>query len=242
MRPPELPAHAALLLDFDGTLVEIARRPDAIRVPPDLAPMLGRLSARFSGAVAIVSGRPLGELDRYLPIAIAKVGEHGAAMRPRPGGPVHRASLPPVPARWRLAATRMAANRRGMIAEQKPHGVVLHYRLWPSAAGEAEMLLASLVAERSDEFRLQPAHMAWEIVPVAVSKGHAVERLMQQPPFRGRAPVFIGDDATDEDAIAAATAMGGTGFRVKDAFATPRGVRSWLATLAEHAAPDGRGA
>lgn len=239
MRSPELPAHAALLLDFDGTLVDIARRPDAIRVPMELAPMLGRLSARFCGAVAIVSGRPLSELDHYLPIAIAKVGEHGAAMRPRPGGPVRRATLPPVPARWRLAATRMAANRRGVLAEQKPHGVVLHYRLWPAIAGEAKALLSSLVAERPDEFRLQAAHMAWEIVPVAVSKGHAVERLMQQPPFQGRTPVFIGDDATDEDAIAAALAMGGAGFRVKDSFGTPRGVRSWLATLAESRAPQG---
>lgn len=233
MRSPELPAHAALLLDFDGTLVDIARRPDAIRVPPDLAPLLGRLSATLSGAVAIVSGRPLSELDRFLPIAIAKVGEHGAAIRPRPGGPVHRATLPPVPARWRLAATRLAASRRGVLVEQKPHGVVLHFRLWPAIAGEAEALLGSLVAERPEEFRLQPAHMAWEIVPVIVSKGHAVRRLMAQPPFQGRVPVFIGDDTTDEDAIAASVALGGTGFRVKEAFGNPRGVRSWLTALAE---------
>ena len=147
--------------------------------------------------------------------------------------------MPPVPARWRLAATRMAANRRGVLAEQKPHGVVLHYRLWPSFAGEAEALLASFVTERPVEFRLQPAHMAWEIVPLGVSKGHAVERLLQQPPFQGRAPVFIGDDATDEDAIAAAISLGGTGFRVKEAFGTPRGVRTWLAALADSRAPQG---
>lgn len=232
MRPPELPNHAALLLDFDGTLVEIARRPDAIRVPQDLAPLLGRLGARFGGALAIVSGRPLAELDRYLPIAIAKVGEHGAAMRPRPGGPVHRVVLPPVPARWRLAATQLAAARRGVLAEQKPHGVVLHFRLWPSAGPEAKALLARLVAERPDQFRVQQAHMAWEIVPVAVSKGHAVAHLMDLSPFHGRTPVFIGDDTTDEEAIAAAIALGGTGFRVKDAFGSPRHVRAWLAALA----------
>jgi len=202
-------------------------------VPPDLAPILGRLAVRLSGALAIVSGRPLSELDRHLPIALAKVGEHGAAMRPRPGGPVRRVPLPPFPARWRLAASRLAAGRRGAIAEQKPHGLVLHFRQAPSLEPEAKALLAAFVAERPQEFRLQSARRAWEIVPAAVSKGHAVRRLMEQSPFAGRMPVFIGDDTTDEDAIAAAIDLGGTGFRVQDSFGSPRTLRSWLAALAE---------
>lgn len=240
MPAPELPAHPALLLDFDGTLVEIARRPDAVRVAPELAPMLGRLALRLGGALAIVSGRPLSELDRHLPIAIAKVGEHGAALRPRPGGPVQRLHLPPLPARWRLAAARLAAVRRGAVVEQKPHGLVLHFRQAPALGAEAERLLAGFAAERPHEFRLQSAHKAWEIVPVGVSKGDAVRRLMAVPPFAGRVPIFVGDDRTDEAAIEAAIALGGIGLRLQDAFGTPAALRAWLASLAQGAT--GRGA
>src|SRR5215210_1918004 len=110
---PPLPPRLALFLDFDGTLVEIAPRPDAVRVPPELLPVLSGLAARLDGALAVVSGRPLRDLDHYLPLPIAKAGDHGAAVRPVPGAPVIAPVLPHAPIAWRGQAVAFVERNAG---------------------------------------------------------------------------------------------------------------------------------
>jgi trehalose 6-phosphate phosphatase len=230
--PPLLPdqapvGRAALFLDFDGTLVEIAPRPDAIRVPAGLPALLLRLRAELEGALAVVSGRPLRELDHYLPVPLAKAGDHGAAIRVDPGLPAEAPTLPVPPDAWRQQAMALALMHPGVLVEPKTHGFALHYRQAPEAGAPAHALLAALVLD--SPFQLLAARKAWEVRPRGPSKASAVRRLMQSPAFVGRLPVFIGDDVTDEEGMDAARALGGFGWQVQDAFGSPAALRGWLA-------------
>jgi trehalose 6-phosphate phosphatase len=232
-RPPLPPiARAALLLDLDGTLLDIAPTPDAVVVPPDLIASLRALRGRLDGALAIISGRPVEQVEALLPdTAPAIAGEHGGAIRHAPGEVLERIDLPTPPEAWFAAGARIAAAHPGAALERKAHGFVLHYRAAPAlgpALGEA---LAALV-EGSDRFVAVPARKAWELRPRDADKGIAVEALMRRAPFVGRVPVFIGDDVTDEDGMAAARRLGGVGLRVADAFGSPAAVRAWLRAAA----------
>ena len=223
-------AGAALFLDFDGTLVEIAPRPDAVQVQPGLPRLLQRLATGLNGALAIVSGRPLRDLDHFLPVPIAKVGDHGATLRPVPGQPPESPDLPQAPAAWRERAAALVERFPGALIEDKEHGFVVHYRLAPAAGPVAKGLLDELVSEApGGAFTLLEARMAWEVRPRGASKGTAVRALMARAPFAGRRPVFIGDDVTDEEGMAAAREHGGLGLRLQDAFGEPEALRDWLA-------------
>ncbi len=231
---PELPARAALLLDLDGTLLDIAPTPAAVVVPAGLLPVLRRLRAALDDAVAVVSGRPVEQIEALLdgvPYAVA--GEHGGAIRPAPGAALERPDLPALPAGWLERAEREAARYQGVLLERKAHGFVLHYRLEPDAGPALQQaLLAMLDGDEADSFTLTPALMAWEVRPRGADKGRAVHRLMAHPPFAGRVPVYVGDDVTDEDGMHAARQLGGIGLRVQDSFGDAAGVRAWLAALA----------
>jgi trehalose 6-phosphate phosphatase len=231
--------RAALLLDFDGTLVEIAARPDAVRVPPELPVLLHRLAEELSGALAVISGRPLRDLDSFLPVPIAMAGDHGASLRPDPLAPALDPNLPHPPAAWRARAADLVGRHPGALIEDKEHGFVFHYRQAPEAGPEAEALLASLVAEDPEAFSLLEARMAWEVRPRGPSKGTAVSALMARPPFQGRVPVFIGDDVTDEEGMEVARRLGGFGLRLQDAFGSPAVLRDWLAQAAAPPGPGG---
>ncbi len=225
-----LEAGAALLLDLDGTLIDIAPTPDSVVVPPDLPPALRALRARLGGALAIVTGRSIGVVDALLgDAATAIAGEHGAAIRHHPDVPPERLPAPPVPPAWIAAGDAAVAAHPGALLERKQGGFVLHFRLAPDA-GPA--LLAAAQAIAGPGFTVMAAKMAWEIKPAGIDKGGAVRAIMARAPFAGRTPVYIGDDTTDEAAIAAAQAMGGRGYRVAEAFADPAGVRRWLAVEA----------
>jgi trehalose 6-phosphate phosphatase len=230
---PDLPARAALLLDLDGTLLDIAPTPDAVVVPPGLLPALRRLRAALDNALAVVSGRPIGQIEALLesvPYAVA--GEHGGAIRHAPGAAAERPDLPAVPAGWVARAERLAAGWPGVLLERKAHGLVLHYRLEPAAGPALHQALLSMLDGDAALFTLMPAHMAWEVKPRAADKGKAVQRLMARPPFAGRVPLYVGDDVTDEDGMRAAREMGGTGLRVQEVFGDAAGVRAWLHALA----------
>lgn len=233
---PPLPplGRLALLLDLDGTLIDLAERPDAVRVPPGLTAMLGRLSGRLGGALAVVSGRVVEQVASLLAgLDLAIAGEHGAALRWAGAGTIERPNLPLVPTRWRQMAARIAAQHAGVLFEEKPHGFVLHYRGAPEAGPALASALAEVLDGEAADFLLSPSAMAWEVRPRGVSKADAVRALLAEPPFAGRVPVFVGDDTTDEDGIRAAREAGGYGFRVAETFCDAAGVRAWLAWLAD---------
>ncbi|MGA3403218.1 MAG: trehalose-phosphatase [Acetobacteraceae bacterium] len=221
-------AATALLLDLDGTLLDLAPRPDAVVVPDGLPDTLRRLRDRLDGALGIITGRPVETVDALLgdaPYAVA--GEHGGAVRHARGETLQRPALPAPPAAWLEAVERLAAAHPGALLERKARGFALHYRAVPEAGPALRDALTALLAG-SAAFELLPAHMLWEVRPRGVDKGKAVRALMERAPFAGRKPLFIGDDVTDEDAISAARALGGAGFQVDSAFGTPAGVRAWL--------------
>jgi trehalose 6-phosphate phosphatase len=229
-----LPPHprAALLLDLDGTLVDIAPTPDAVVVPADLLTSLRTLRTRLDGALAVISGRPVEQIEALLPDAITAIaGEHGGAFRFAPGAPLERPELPTLPDAWLAAGARIAAAHPGALFERKARGFVLHYRAAPEHGAALREAMQALL-EQSGRFTMTAAHMAWELRPKGADKGTAVRTLMARAPFAGRLPIFIGDDVTDEDGIAAAQALGGAGLRVPEAFGTPEAVRAWLHTAA----------
>jgi trehalose 6-phosphate phosphatase len=225
-------ARSALLLDLDGTLLDIAPTPDAVAVPPGLVADLRALRTRLGGALAVVTGRPIAQVDTLLadaPYAVA--GEHGGAIRHAPGQTEHHPVLPEPPADWLATGEAIAAAHPGALLERKSRGFVLHYRAAPEHGPALQKALQALM-QGTPGFAVLPARMAWELKPLGADKGTAVTALMVDTPFTGRLPIFIGDDVTDEDGMAASRRMGGAGLRVDEAFASAQGVRDWLAAAA----------
>jgi trehalose 6-phosphate phosphatase len=203
---------SAIFLDFDGTLVDIAPQPEAVSVPPPLIESLAALHERLEGAVAIVSGRPIAQIDAFLsPLRLPAAGVHGAERRRADGsiqlfdGP----SLEQVDA----AARALAARHPGLRVEHKRGSLALHYRQAPHL--EAQCLRAMQAAvDASPGLVLLRGKMVAEAKPAGASKGHAVEEFLAEAPFAGRTPVFIGDDVTDEAGFAAVQRLGGLGVKV----------------------------
>ena len=214
MTPPPLPASAALFLDFDGCLVDIAPRPDAVQVTPALTRRLSRLLQRQGGAVALVSGRDVADLRGHLPDFPGIVaGSHGAEFSPGPGR-IESAGHPDLDIdRLHRVARELAQPHPAVLVEEKPHGVALHYRADPALRSFVEDLSERLAAAHPG-LALQPAKMAVELRPAGIGKGDALARLMGMAPFAGRMPVYAGDDTTDEPAMAEAQARGGFGIRI----------------------------
>jgi trehalose 6-phosphate phosphatase len=229
--PPPLSrlAPAALFLDFDGTLVELASSPGAIAVPGGLAPLLDRLSERLDGRLAIVSGRAIDDLKRHLGGCAAVLsGSHGAELRYSDGRRIP-VSAPPGLAEARESVRRFAAGGAGLLVEDKPAGVALHYRLAPERGEEVDSFLEALA--RRSGLAFQRGKMVAELRPEGADKGKVVRRLMGEPPFAGARPVFVGDDLTDEDAFLAAASLGGEGVLVGPA--RPSAARWRLESVAE---------
>jgi trehalose 6-phosphate phosphatase len=228
------PGETALLLDLDGTLLDIAPTPGEVRVPPSLPGTLARLRDHLGGALAVVTGRSVEQVEALLgdvPRVIA--GEHGGAIRPAPGAGIVRVSLPDPPVEWIIEAARIVEHHPGSLLEQKQRGFVFHYRQAPEhgpALGEAA---AALIAAERDRFLVMPAHMAWEVRPRGADKASAVQAVMLLAPFEGRRPIFVGDDVTDRDGMRAAVALGGAGLWVPDVFGDAAGVRAWLDRAAD---------
>ena len=235
MTPPDLDRTNALFLDLDGTLLEIAPTPELVVVPPGLPDLLTNVHGHLGGAVAIVTGRPIGVIDSLLaPFYASAAGEHGVALRYQDGTIEEMPKGLAVPDTWRDALKAAAERWPGVLIEPKPHGVAVHYRLVPERGNDVWRLVRALVPQDHPWFRLIPAREAVEIGPRAASKGHAVERLMAQAPFQGRRPIFVGDDFTDEAGMEAARQFGGEGLRVAEVFGgNPAEVRAWLSRGAE---------
>lgn len=211
---PSLTAETALFLDFDGCLVDIAPRPDAVVIPPGLPQRLARLHSALGGAVALVSGRDVADLRGYLPdFPGAIAGSHGAelSLSGHLIETTHQVDLD-LAALHQAAADAVAAHP-AILVEYKPHGVALHYRADPALRPVVEDVTARL-AESHPGMMLQPAKMAVELRPAGTGKDGALDRLMGMAPFAGRVPVYAGDDLTDEVAMARAQALGGQGIKI----------------------------
>ncbi|MCO5091813.1 trehalose-phosphatase [Bosea sp. (in: a-proteobacteria)] len=204
----------ALLLDFDGTLVEIAPSPEDVHLDRRVAPALAALRASLGGALALVSGRPIGFLDSVLaPHRFDIAGLHGAQIRI--DGEIR--ALAEAPADMRAALSdlvRFANSHVGIIVEDKRLSIALHWRLAPALESEALALMRAVAARMGPAMRLQEGKSVAELVPAEASKGSAIARLMASPAYAGRRPVFIGDDITDEDGFQAVNAMGGLSVRI----------------------------
>lgn len=230
MTPPELDRKSALFLDLDGTLLEIAATPESVVVPPALPSLLSHLHHQLDGALAIVSGRPLHQIDQLLvPFRASAAGEHGVTVRFADGTLQEVPVGTVVPDDWRAALGGAVDRWPGVRLEPKPHGLTVHYRLAPEREAEVWELVRELVPADHPWFRLIPAREAVEIGLRAASKGDAVERLMAHAPFHGRKPIFVGDDYTDEAGMSMARRFGGLGLRVAEMFGgDPAQVRAWL--------------
>jgi trehalose 6-phosphate phosphatase len=210
--PPASLSDAALFLDFDGTLVELAETPDAIRVSPELPHLLQRLGQRLDGRLAIVSGRSILDLERYLSCrGLAVSGSHGLELRLSDG------SFVPLAAPRGLDGVRKEIGRfaeaaPGLLVEQKPFSVAIHYRRAPEREEQVRAFMAQLAARTG--LSVQQGKMVTELRPAGADKGDAVRAFMLQPPFAGARPIFVGDDLTDEDAFHAAAELGGGGVLV----------------------------
>ena len=210
--PPLRLAGTALFLDFDGTLVELAEAPDLIEIPDTLPALLARLAGRLEGRLAIVSGRAIADLERYLGDAALTVsGSHGLELR-LPGGRSLGGSAPDAMDDVRRQVARFAAEMPGLLVEEKPASAAVHFRQAPDQEEKVGAFLAAL-AERTG-LVLQHGKMVIELRPRGADKGDALRRIMAEPVFAGARPLFVGDDLTDEDAFTAAAALGGAGVLV----------------------------
>lgn len=230
--PPAPMRNWALFLDLDGTLLDIAATPHSVVVPNDLVKDLASAQKALGGALAIVSGRGLADIDGLLtPLHLPAGGEHGAIVR-LPNGFYDEVDLK-VPDAWKRKLSELAAKCPGVFAESKRHNIVAHYRNAPSHEAQVRQAVSSLVASDPENFELLEAKLAFEIRPRHVTKGRAVHALMNVEPFAGRVPVFVGDDRTDHDGFAAAIEFGGIALDVGLSFTgRPDDVRAWLKRFA----------
>lgn len=209
--PHHLLQGAALFLDFDGTLVELAPTPDAVRVHDRLINLLSLLSERLQGRLAIISGRPVAGIREFLPLRLAAVGSHGMEFGAADGAievPDRPAALDDTLA----AMTELSERTPGTLVEDKPLGAVLHYRLAPDAEAACMELATALANEHG--LHVERGKMMVEVRAPGGDKGRAIERLMREPELRDARPIFMGDDFTDEPGFAAAARLGGAGVLV----------------------------
>lgn len=239
MPAPPLPGpdrRWALFLDVDGCLLEFADDPAAVRVSPALHGLLQSLHDQLGGALALVSGRGVKDLDRLFDApGWALGGLHGYELRYGDGRQRELAVDPGDQARMRMAVQALAARLDGVQLEDKQHAMALHCRRAPDrlpALREA----AEAVAAGLSGYELQPGNLVMEFKPAGMDKGRAVEELMRQPPFAGRTPVYLGDDLTDEHAFHAVNQAGGASVRVgqreptlaRFTLPSPAAVQAWL--------------
>lgn len=207
--------NLALFLDVDGTLLEIAETPGAVRVPESLKNMLGELSVRLDGALALVSGRSVQNLDvLFAPLRFTAAGVHGCERRETTG-----CILRPKVDAVKFASVRdelagWVQQHPGSLLEDKGYALALHYRLAPELEASAQARAVSLLSRMGGAYELLRGKAVFEIRPAGFSKGRAIQAFMHEPPFAGRRPVFIGDDVTDEDGFTIVNALGGQSIRV----------------------------
>lgn len=232
-----------LFLDVDGTLVNLEPRPSDVQVDDELLVLLSRLRFHLDGALALISGRPIAELDRlFAPLRLPMAGIHGFERRSAPGI-VHRPTIAPSrldPARQRL--TELVLARPDLLLEDKGAALALHFRRALDAAAIVYSTMDQCMRDAGAEFELLEGSCVIELRPSGHNKATAIEAFMQEDPFTGRIPIYIGDDRTDFDGFGAIRRHGGFDIAVGELvpaswrLADPAEVRSWLQQLAAEVA------
>jgi trehalose 6-phosphate phosphatase len=241
--------QSAILLDIDGTLLDLAPTPREVWVPPGLSKTLGRLLMRTSGALALVSGRSLNDIDLiFAPEQFPAVGGHGAEMRISADSEAVATHAPPMDKELKRRLAAIAKLSPGILLEDKGYSLALHYRLAPHAEKAIYEAVSLIRADLPNApIEVLPGKCVCEIKHSGFNKATGVLELMTHEPFKGRRPIFIGDDVTDEAVFGIMPDLGGLAFSVgrramgvADHFDEPRDVREWLAHLLDDEAAAGR--
>ena len=241
-RLPRFAGNWSLFLDVDGTLLDIAERPDAVAVPVPLREALQRIYQRTSGALALVSGRRLDDLDRlFWDVRYPAAGQHGLERRDASGTVTRARGAANQVAAAARDIRRQASGLNGVLIEHKGLTLAVHYRLAPQMQEWAATVTREVVARLGSEFRVIEGKMVFEIKPSGRDKGVAIAEFMREAPFAQRVPVFVGDDVTDEDGFAVVNAMNGLSVKVGPGSSAAqwraRGadtVRPWLGDYADY--------
>lgn len=250
MTPARLPEPAgdwAFFLDIDGTLLEVAERPDAVQVDAALRRLLGALEEAAGGALALISGRSVADVDGlFAPLVLPVAGQHGIERRDA-NGQIHRHAFPVEPLR-RVAASlgTFAAGHQGLLLEDKGHSIALHYRRAPQFEAAVKAQMTAAAHALGEGFEVQGGKMVFELKPGGRDKGVVIEEYMAEAPFLGRKPVFAGDDLTDEYGFGVVNRLGGHSmkvgpgksaarWRIEDARAVRAWLAAWLARFAQQA-------
>lgn len=244
LEPPPLPSADeawALFIDIDGTLVELAAHPSMIRIDAYTRRMLERLQPLLGGALAVLSGRCLVDVDRLLmPLVLPAGALHGLERRERSGTKTLAGPPPEVAAAIGRACAEGIADMKGAWIEEKSGiGFALHFRTAPRQGPAVRRLAQEVAAASSGLYMVQLGDCVAELKPVGIDKGTALRALLETGPFQGRRPIMVGDDLTDESAFEAARQSGGLGIivgarrptRASHALASPRTVLEWLGAL-----------
>jgi len=230
----------AILLDIDGTLLDLMPTPREVWVPPGLSKTLNRLMERTSGALALVSGRSLNDIDLiFAPDQFPAVGGHGAELRLESDGEMAESRAPPLDKELKRRLAAIAKLSPGILLEDKGYSLALHYRLAPHAERAIYEAVSLIRGEMPNApIEVLPGKFVCEIKHSGFTKANGVRELMMHEPFKGRRPLFIGDDVTDETVFAIMPEMNGLAFSVgrrakgvNGHFDTPNDVREFLAHL-----------
>ena len=214
---PRFDPNWALFLDFDGTLADIADTPERVEVEARLRPSLGGVHEALDGAVAIISGRPIAEIDAFLdPLVLPVAGLHGLERRTAAGSIVRAAAANGLFDEARRRLTALVDANPGVWVEDKSLTLVVHYRAAPHVAEACRRAAEEAVRHARGALHVLEGKMVFEIKPTGVDKGAAIAAYLTEPPFAGRTAVFVGDDSSDEDGFATVNHMGGHTVRVGD--------------------------
>jgi trehalose 6-phosphate phosphatase len=239
----------AVLLDIDGTLLDFAATPREVWVPPGLARTLSGLMTRTSGALAMVSGRSLNDIDLiFAPDLFPAVGGHGAEMRLSTDGEAVASHAPPMDKELKQRLAAVAKLSPGILLEDKGYSLALHYRLAPHAEKAIYEAVSLIRADLPNApIEVLPGKCVCEIKPSGFNKASGVLELMKHEPFKGRRPIFIGDDVTDETVFAIMPDLNGLSFSVgrraqgvAGHLDQPADVRAFLAHLLDDGAANAR--
>lgn len=236
----------ALFLDVDGTLLDIEDHPDEVRAGPRLKGLVSRAARALDGALALVSGRSIASLDRiFAPLVLPAAGLHGLERRAADGRVHYPEGFAARIAEARRDLMGFVQGQAGLLLEDKGAALALHYRSAPGLADEARAAMDRARRTLGEDFHVQQGKMVLELKPTGQDKGTAIAAFLDEPPFRGRRAVFVGDDVTDEDGFRMVNSVDGVSLRVGQPGAPPSAARhaiggvdeflDWLETSVERA-------